>query len=86
LRHGAGHNVAFYVYDDTGTIVEYSAEEEIILNPGRNPGRFTTRVMRTPSLAGDGGRGRSFRALGRLFDVHSLFMDFAHGSTPFSPI
>ena len=34
LRHGAGHNVAFYVYDYTGTIVEYSAEEEIILNDG----------------------------------------------------
>jgi len=32
LRHGAGHNIAFYVYDYTGTIVEYSAEEEIILN------------------------------------------------------
>ena len=32
LRHGAGHNIAFYFYDYTGTIVEYSAEEEIILN------------------------------------------------------
>ena len=32
LRHGAGHNIAFYVYDYTGTIVEFSAEEEIILN------------------------------------------------------
>jgi catechol 2,3-dioxygenase len=32
LRHGAGQNVAFYVYDYTGTIVEYSADEEIILN------------------------------------------------------
>jgi hypothetical protein len=30
LRHGAGHNIAFYVHDYTGTIVEYSAEEEII--------------------------------------------------------
>jgi len=27
LRHGAGHNIAFYVYDCTGTIVEYSAEK-----------------------------------------------------------
>jgi catechol 2,3-dioxygenase len=32
LRHGAGHNVAFYFRDYTGNIVEYSAEEEIILN------------------------------------------------------
>jgi catechol 2,3-dioxygenase len=32
LRHGAGHNVAFYVFDYTGTIVEFSAEEEIVLN------------------------------------------------------
>ena len=32
LRHGAGHNIALYVFDYTGTIVEFSAEEEIILN------------------------------------------------------
>jgi catechol 2,3-dioxygenase-like lactoylglutathione lyase family enzyme len=32
LRHGAGHNVVFYFRDHTGHIVEYSAEEEIILN------------------------------------------------------
>jgi catechol 2,3-dioxygenase len=32
LRHGAGHNVVFYFRDYTGNIVEYSAEEEIILN------------------------------------------------------
>ena len=32
LRHGAGHNVVFYFRDYTGHIVEYSAEEEIILN------------------------------------------------------
>jgi catechol 2,3-dioxygenase len=32
LRHGAGHNVAFYFHDYTGTVMEYSAEEEIILN------------------------------------------------------
>jgi catechol 2,3-dioxygenase len=32
LRHGAGHNIVFYFRDYTGTIVEYSAEEEIILN------------------------------------------------------
>jgi catechol 2,3-dioxygenase len=32
LRHGAGHNIAFYFRDYTGSIVEYSAEEEIILN------------------------------------------------------
>lgn len=32
LRHGPGHNIAFYFKDYTGNIVEYSAEEEIILN------------------------------------------------------
>ena len=32
LRHGAGHNVVFYFRYYTGHIVEYSAEEEIILN------------------------------------------------------
>lgn len=32
LRHGPGHNVVFYFFDYTGNIVEYSAEEEIILN------------------------------------------------------
>ena len=32
LRHGAGHNIVFYFRDHTGNIVEYSAEEEIILN------------------------------------------------------
>jgi catechol 2,3-dioxygenase len=32
LRHGAGHNIVFYFRDYTGNIVEYSAEEEIILN------------------------------------------------------
>jgi catechol 2,3-dioxygenase len=32
LRHGAGHNIAFYFRDYTGNIVEFSAEEEIILN------------------------------------------------------
>lgn len=33
VRHGAGHNVAFYFHDYDGNIVEYSAEEEIILDP-----------------------------------------------------
>ncbi len=32
LRHGAGHNIVFYFRDYTGNIIEYSAEEEIILN------------------------------------------------------
>ncbi|GGF31739.1 VOC family protein [Subtercola lobariae] len=32
LRHGAGHNVAFYFHDHDGNIVEYSAEEEIVLD------------------------------------------------------
>ncbi len=32
LRHGAGHNIVFYFRDYTGNIVEFSAEEEIILN------------------------------------------------------
>lgn len=32
VRHGCGLNVAFYFRDHTGSIVEYSAEEEIILN------------------------------------------------------
>jgi catechol 2,3-dioxygenase-like lactoylglutathione lyase family enzyme len=32
LRHGAGQNVAFYFHDQAGHVVEYSAEEEIILD------------------------------------------------------
>lgn len=32
LRHGAGQNVAFYFHDAVGNIVEYSAEEEVILD------------------------------------------------------
>lgn len=32
LRHGCGQNVVFYFLDAAGNVVEYSAEEEIILN------------------------------------------------------
>lgn len=32
LRHGPGHNVAFYFRDADGAFVEYSAEEEVILD------------------------------------------------------
>ena len=32
LRHGAGQNCAFYFKDAAGNIVEYSAEEELILD------------------------------------------------------
>jgi catechol 2,3-dioxygenase len=32
LRHGAGENIAMYFHDYAKNIVEYSAEEEIILN------------------------------------------------------
>lgn len=32
LRHGAGQNMAYYFEDAVGNIVEYSAEEEIILD------------------------------------------------------
>ncbi len=32
LRHGAGQNCAFYFHDAIGNIVEYSAEEELILD------------------------------------------------------
>ena len=32
VRHGPGHNVAFYFRDHVGNIVEYSAEEEIVLH------------------------------------------------------
>jgi catechol 2,3-dioxygenase len=32
VRHGPGHNVAFYFRDHVGNFVEYSAEEEIILD------------------------------------------------------
>lgn len=31
IRHGAGHPVSIYFRDYTGNVVEYSAEEEIIL-------------------------------------------------------
>jgi catechol 2,3-dioxygenase len=32
VRHGAGGNIAFYFRDQAGHIIEFSAEEEIILN------------------------------------------------------
>ncbi len=32
VRHGPGHNIAFYFRDQAGNFVEYSAEEEIILS------------------------------------------------------
>lgn len=32
LRHGAGQNMAFYFSDAAGNVVEYSAEEEVILD------------------------------------------------------
>jgi catechol 2,3-dioxygenase len=32
VRHGPGHNIAFYFRDHVGNVVEYSAEEEIILD------------------------------------------------------
>lgn len=32
VRHGPGHNIAFYFHDAAGNIIEYSCEEEIILN------------------------------------------------------
>lgn len=32
VRHGPGHNIAFYFRDHAGHIVEYSAEEELILD------------------------------------------------------
>jgi catechol 2,3-dioxygenase len=32
IRHGCGQNVTFYFFDQAGNIVEYSAEEELILN------------------------------------------------------
>jgi catechol 2,3-dioxygenase len=32
IRHGCGQNIVFYFHDAAGNIVEFSAEEEIILN------------------------------------------------------
>lgn len=32
LRHGCGQNITFYFFDGAGNIIEYSAEEELILN------------------------------------------------------
>lgn len=32
VRHGPGHNIAFYIRDQIGNYVEFSAEEEIILD------------------------------------------------------
>jgi catechol 2,3-dioxygenase-like lactoylglutathione lyase family enzyme len=32
VRHGPGHNIAFYFRDRVGNFVEYSAEEELILD------------------------------------------------------
>jgi catechol 2,3-dioxygenase-like lactoylglutathione lyase family enzyme len=46
LRHGAGQNVVFYFRDYNGTIVEYSAEEEIILHDAS----YVPRVWPTTDL------------------------------------
>lgn len=32
LRHGCGQNIVFYFFDQAGHVIEYSAEEEIILD------------------------------------------------------
>lgn len=40
VRHGPGHNIAFYVLDGAGNFVEYSAEEELILDRGKYTPRF----------------------------------------------
>jgi catechol 2,3-dioxygenase len=40
VRHGPGHNIAFYVLDGAGNFVEYSAEEEIILDRYKYTPRF----------------------------------------------
>ncbi|WJR76864.1 VOC family protein [Bradyrhizobium sp. NP1] len=32
MRHGPGHNIAYYFEDYTGNVIEYSTEEEIILD------------------------------------------------------
>jgi catechol 2,3-dioxygenase len=39
VRHGPGHNVAFYFRDGNGHFVEYSAEEEIIFDDAAYPVR-----------------------------------------------
>ncbi|MGH3321598.1 MAG: hypothetical protein ACRDN9_15780 [Streptosporangiaceae bacterium] len=31
VRHGPGHNIAFYFHDAVGNTIEYSCEEETIL-------------------------------------------------------
>ncbi len=46
LRHGAGHNVVFYFRDYNGFIVEYSAEEELILHDAS----YVPRVWPTTDL------------------------------------
>ena len=52
----AGHNIVFYFRDYTGSIVEYSAEEEIILNDAT----YAPRVWPTSDpRAADGLRPRS---------------------------
>ena len=42
VRHGPGHNVAFYFRDGNGHFVEYSAEEEIIFDDAAYPVREWT--------------------------------------------
>ena len=34
VRHGPGNNIAIYFYDNDHNLIEYSAEEEIILDGG----------------------------------------------------
>lgn len=48
VRHGPGHNIAFYFRDHAGHIVEYSAEEELILDDeGYSPMRWSAEDPRS---------------------------------------
>lgn len=48
VRHGPGHNIAFYFRDQAGNFVEYSAEEEIILgDDGYRPQQWSVTDQRS---------------------------------------
>ena len=57
LRHGAGHNIAFYFRDYTGNIVEFSAEEESSLIQRRTSRARGRLLIRSQPM---NGRSRRF--------------------------
>lgn len=54
IRHGCGQNITFYFHDHAGNIVEYSAEEEVILDDATyEPLTWSIRDLRATNEWGE---------------------------------